>query len=84
MTQQIPRRRQPLNCTGLRPELLPHVFDRFYKADAVRTRSETSGLGLAIAQAKARLHGGDIQAGNRPEGGARFVLRLPRHEMQAD
>ncbi|SDX39660.1 two-component system, OmpR family, sensor histidine kinase MtrB [Saccharopolyspora shandongensis] len=64
---------------GLSPDVLPHVFDRFYKADAVRTRSESSGLGLAIAQANAQLHGGDIQAGNWPEGGARFVLRMPRH-----
>ncbi|MFD0919432.1 ATP-binding protein [Saccharopolyspora rosea] len=65
---------------GLSPEVQPHVFDRFYKADVARSRSESSGLGLAIAQANARLHGGDIQAGNLPEGGARFVLRLPRHD----
>jgi two-component system sensor histidine kinase MtrB len=54
------------------------VFDRFYKADAARTRTAGSGLGLAIALENARLHGGTLSAGNAPGGGARFVLRLPR------
>jgi len=63
---------------GLPADVLPHVFARFYKADTARTRSEGSGLGLAIAERNAELHGGVIEAGNRPGGGARFVLRLPR------
>ncbi|MEV6910214.1 HAMP domain-containing sensor histidine kinase [Amycolatopsis sp. NPDC051071] len=61
---------------GIDPEVLPHVFDRFTKADTSRARSEGSGLGLAIALENARLHGGDITAANT-EHGARFVLRLP-------
>ncbi|WP_414944389.1 ATP-binding protein [Amycolatopsis sp. cmx-11-32] len=61
---------------GIDPEVLPHVFDRFTKADSSRARSEGSGLGLAIALENARLHGGDITAGNTGQG-ARFVLRLP-------
>ncbi|MFH8794217.1 ATP-binding protein [Streptomyces sp. NPDC017941] len=65
---------------GLPPEALTHVFDRFYKADTARTRSEGSGLGTAIALENARLHGGTIEAANRPGGGAVFTLRLPwRH-----
>ncbi|PRX97990.1 sensor histidine kinase [Allonocardiopsis opalescens] len=63
---------------GLPEDVLPHVFDRFYKADAARTRTPGSGLGLAIALENARLHGGDLTAGNADGGGARFVLRLPR------
>ncbi|GAB3962311.1 HAMP domain-containing sensor histidine kinase [Actinoallomurus acanthiterrae] len=63
---------------GLSEHVLPHVFDRFYKADAARTRTPGSGLGLAIALENARLHGGDLTAGNAGGGGARFVLRLPR------
>ncbi|MEU7923863.1 HAMP domain-containing sensor histidine kinase [Micromonospora sp. NPDC049107] len=68
---------------GLDPEVLPHVFDRFYKADTARTRSEGSGLGLAIAWENARLHrhagqSGSLVAGNHPPGGAVFTLRLPR------
>lgn len=64
---------------GLPADALPHVFDRFYKADVARTRSEGSGLGLAIALENARLHGGTLEAANRPEGGAVFTLRLPMH-----
>jgi two-component system sensor histidine kinase MtrB len=63
---------------GLAPEVAPHVFDRFFKADASRTRSEGSGLGLAIAWENARLHDGMIEAANQPGGGAQFRLRLPR------
>lgn len=63
---------------GLDESVLPHVFDRFYKASAARTRSEGSGLGLAIARENARLHGGDIAVANAPDGGAVFTLRLPR------
>ncbi|MFG1866913.1 ATP-binding protein [Micromonospora arborensis] len=73
---------------GLDPEVLPHVFDRFYKADTARTRSEGSGLGLAISWENARLHRhgerhGSLVAGNAPGGGAVFTLRLPRDPADA-
>ncbi|MFI6044266.1 ATP-binding protein [Nocardia sp. NPDC051321] len=64
---------------GLPEQVVPHVFNRFYKADAARTRTLGSGLGLAIARENARLHGGDLTAGNRTGGGARFLLHLPRN-----
>jgi two-component system, OmpR family, sensor histidine kinase MtrB len=63
---------------GLPPAAMAHVFDRFYKADTARARSEGSGLGLAIAAENARLHGGHIEAGNHPGGGAVFTVTLPR------
>jgi len=62
---------------GLLPAAIPHVLDRFYKADTARARSEGSGLGLAIAWESARLHGGRIEAGNHPDGGAVFTVMLP-------
>jgi two-component system sensor histidine kinase MtrB len=62
---------------GLPPTAIPHIFDRFYKADTARARSEGSGLGLAIAAENARLHGGHIDAGNHSGGGAIFTLDLP-------
>ncbi|HET6356549.1 HAMP domain-containing sensor histidine kinase [Streptomyces sp.] len=63
---------------GIRPEALPHIFDRFYKADAARTRSTGSGLGLAITQENVRLHGGTIRAANGPGGvGAVFTVEIP-------
>lgn len=61
---------------GMDPAVLPHVFDRFSKADSSRARSEGSGLGLAIALENARLHGGTIKAMNTGSG-AKFVLTLP-------
>ncbi|WP_017239745.1 sensor histidine kinase [Streptomyces sp. SS] len=67
---------------GIPEEVLPHVFDRFYKASASRPRSEGSGLGLSIAMENALIHGGSITASNSvgedgAVGGAVFVLRLP-------
>jgi two-component system, OmpR family, sensor histidine kinase MtrB len=62
---------------GLPPAAIPHLFDRFYKADTARARSEGSGLGLAIAWENARLHGGHIDAVNHSGGGAIFTVTLP-------
>jgi len=65
---------------GIPPEHLPHVFDRFYKADASRAGTRIasgSGLGLSIVQAIVSRHGGDVTASNVPEGGARVELWLP-------
>lgn len=58
---------------------LPHIFERFYRADTARTSSGSGhrGLGLAIAKAVAENHGGTITATNDPGGGASFELILP-------
>ncbi|HJW70458.1 MAG TPA: HAMP domain-containing sensor histidine kinase [Gaiellaceae bacterium] len=61
---------------GIAPEHLPHLFERFYKADASRSGSGT-GLGLAIAQENARLLGGEIQVQSELGAGSSFTLRLP-------
>ncbi|ANS66716.1 putative two-component system sensor kinase [Streptomyces lincolnensis] len=68
---------------GIRPASLPHIFDRFYKADAARTRSAGSGLGLAITRENVKLHGGTIRAGNLSEGGAVFTVEIPLHAEEA-
>ncbi|MFD8980961.1 ATP-binding protein [Streptomyces sp. NPDC059564] len=62
---------------GIAAEVLPHIFDRFFKADAARTRSAGSGLGLAITLENVRLHGGTLSAANAPAGGAVFTLDIP-------
>lgn len=67
---------------GIPEEVLPHVFDRFYKASASRPRSDGSGLGLSIALENAHIHGGEITAANSAEGGAVFTLRLPMDASQ--
>jgi two-component system sensor histidine kinase MtrB len=61
---------------GIAPEHLPHVFERFYKADSSRAGSG-SGLGLAIAMQNARLLGGDVQVRSDLAAGSQFRLVLP-------
>jgi two-component system phosphate regulon sensor histidine kinase PhoR len=64
---------------GLSEDDLEHMFERFYRGDPSRVKSQRtgSGLGLSIAQQIATTHGGRIQAGNHPEGGALIELILP-------
>jgi len=60
---------------GIPSEHLPHVFERFYKADASRSGVGT-GLGLAIARENAILLGGELEVASEPGQGTRFTLRL--------
>jgi signal transduction histidine kinase len=57
---------------------MPKVFDRFWRAPG--QSSGGTGLGLAIAKSIVDLHEGRITVSNRPEGGARFTVRLPAAE----
>jgi two-component system, OmpR family, sensor kinase len=64
---------------GIAAEHVAHVFDRFYRADAGRSRDRGgSGLGLAIAASVAQAHGGRLTHQPTPGGGATFELSLPR------
>ena len=60
---------------GIEPSHLPRVFDRFWRAPDAPEGG--TGLGLAIAAWIAQRHGGSVEAANRPDGGARFEVRLP-------
>lgn len=60
---------------GIRPEDMAHVFERFWRAPGAAAGG--TGLGLAIAKSIVDLHDGRITVSNRPEGGARFTIRLP-------
>jgi signal transduction histidine kinase len=60
--------------TGVPPEIVPRLFERFERGSV----GQGSGLGLSIAQAYARAHGGDLIYSPAAEGGARFDLILPR------
>ncbi|WP_281884552.1 HAMP domain-containing sensor histidine kinase [Paenibacillus sp. YYML68] len=66
------------NGVGIPQEHVPHVFERFYRSDAARTRkSGGSGLGLAITQSIVELHGGHIRADSKDGEGSVFTVRLP-------
>ncbi|MDD3845061.1 MAG: ATP-binding protein [Syntrophorhabdaceae bacterium] len=66
--------------TGISPEDLPRIFDRFYRGD--RSRSETGlGLGLSLARAIARAHGGDITVTSAPDKGSTFTVTLPNRTV---
>jgi signal transduction histidine kinase len=62
---------------GFPDDALPHVFERFYRAEPSRS-TPGSGLGLAIVREVIRQHGGSVEASNRAQGGARLLVRLPR------
>ena len=61
--------------SGIAAEDLPHVFERFYRANGEPSGSG-SGLGLAIAREIVRAHGGDIRVASRPGGGTTFSFAL--------
>ena len=66
------------NGAGFAPQVLPHVFERFYKGDAAHRRDDGgAGLGLSIAQALAQALGGSIQAANAEGGGAVITVTVP-------
>jgi heavy metal sensor kinase len=63
---------------GIPPEHLPHVFERFYRADESRSRGTGgAGLGLSIVRQLALAHGGSVRVESEPGSGARFTLTLP-------
>ncbi len=67
------------NGEGIAPEDLPHIFDRFYRADASRARNTgNAGLGLAIARRTADAHGGTLTVQSHLGVGSCFTLALPR------
>jgi signal transduction histidine kinase len=61
---------------GIAPESLPHIFDRFYRADSSRDRrTGGNGLGLAIVDQIARQHGAQVDVRNVLEHGTAFLVR---------
>jgi PAS domain S-box-containing protein len=72
--------------TGIRPDFLPHIFERFRQADSGANREHTGlGLGLAIVRNLVELHGGTVHATSGGEGrGATFRVRLPLRIVHPD
>lgn len=72
---------------GIAPTDLPHIFDRFWRADQARSRTGErpgAGLGLAICKWIAETHGGSIEAQSRPGKGTTFTVTLPVAPATAD
>jgi signal transduction histidine kinase len=72
---------------GIAPGDLPHIFDRFWRADPARSRTGARpgpGLGLAISKWTAEAHGGSIGVQSRPGRGTTFTVELPVHGPAAD
>ena len=64
--------------SGIQPEDLPFVFERFYRGRQSQARiKDGSGLGLAISRAVVELHGGKISVESQPEKGTKFIVSLP-------
>lgn len=67
---------------GIPIEELPHIFERFYRADKARSRIVPgTGLGLAIVRSIARVHDGEVTAARAPGGGSLFRVTLPRVDL---
>jgi heavy metal sensor kinase len=69
---------------GIAPEDVPHIFERFYRADKSRARANgRSGLGLAICKAIIDAHGGRIDVSTQPGLGTTFTVRLPKARQES-
>ena len=62
---------------GIAPEALPHIFDRFWRADPARIRAGGAGLGLSVAQSLVQAQGGRIWVESTPGQGSTFRFTLP-------
>lgn len=62
---------------GISKEDLPHIWDRFFRADSARSDGSHSGLGLSMVKWIAKEHGGDIEAESVLGEGSRFICRIP-------
>jgi signal transduction histidine kinase len=64
--------------TGIPPEALPHVFERFYRVERSRSREQGgAGLGLSIVKSICAAHGAAVEVESSPDQGSRFSIRFP-------
>jgi len=66
---------------GISAEDIPHIFERFYRADKARQRSGGTGLGLSIAEWIVRVHHASIEVTSEVDAGTTFTLSFPLSRM---
>jgi heavy metal sensor kinase len=70
---------------GISPDALPHVFDRFYRADASRSSAtDGAGLGLSLVKWIAGRHGATVEVASRPGHGSTFIVILPVSTLRGE
>jgi signal transduction histidine kinase len=62
---------------GIMPDALPHIFERFYRADPSRSDRAGAGLGLSLVKWAVDQHSGTVKVDSTPGLGSRFTVRLP-------
>jgi signal transduction histidine kinase len=62
---------------GLAPQDVPHLFERFFRGAAAKTRASGTGMGLSIARGLLAVERGRIWAANCSDGGAEFTMVVP-------
>lgn len=69
---------------GIPQEMMPFIYDRFYRGDSARDRrTGSTGLGLSIVQKIVHLHGGSIEGTSEAGAGTTFVVRIPDYHEEA-
>lgn len=63
--------------TGISADALPHIWERFYRADQSRSERQHSGLGLSMVKWIAEAHGGSVSVRSREGAGSMFLFRIP-------
>jgi two-component system heavy metal sensor histidine kinase CusS len=63
---------------GIAQEHLPLIFDRFYRVDAARSATDSTGLGLSVVRSIVELHGGTVTVRSQPDHGTTFTLLMPK------
>ncbi len=68
---------------GIAQEHLPLIFDRFYRVDAARSATDSTGLGLSVVRSIAELHGGTVTVSSKIDHGTTFTLLMPKVQQPA-
>ena len=69
---------------GISKEALPHIWERFFRADSSRTEKGHSGLGLSMVKWIAQAHGGNVYAESEEGEGSTFIFQFPEKQVKGE